>query len=528
MQQETSRTVEGGSSWLCLTDRTLTVVFASSVASAWLGSHKAEGFRLSVLVPELADAVLTSKKTDFPIRCSIGVSDETRRSIPLIIHRLDGLIQGFLCCEDARPTGAHPDFVGFDEVRYFAANQNGVLDSWALLGSLVPRAVHDLNNVFTGMLGHIAYLNAILPHDTAAFESLGAIEAGARKAGLMTRTLDVVVQNRDEPLLGMNDAGIALQQICLLLEGIAPPSVSVVSQIPSRPFIGCSLGAVVERIVLPFAIQCMHTVQRPSQIKVAIDELQPAPRLVGEEINPTLVPRYLQIVISASPSSAVTTGYHDSPNNSVASVDSESEYFTEQICEAMPSLAPFLLLCSKTIKEAGGVFSVDGSIEAGITGRIRLPFAPSCGIAENPSQLIIQTSRSNREEIAEILPRGTEHILVMDDEESIRDFIARSLQQLGYKVVSVASGRAAIAAFQSNEKGFDLVLLDMILPDISGSEVFAKIREIRPDAPVLVMSGYSPAGRVQGLLAAGRSSFIQKPFTVSELAFRIRACLDIR
>jgi CheY-like chemotaxis protein len=528
MQKETQRTVEGGSSWLCLTDRTLTVVFASSVASAWLGSHQAEGFRLSVLVPELADAVLGSKKSDFPIRCNIGLSDETRRSIPLIVHRLDGLIQGFLCFEEPRPTGGQSDFGSSDEVRYFSEDRSAELDSWAILGSLVPRGVHELNNMFTGIFGHIAYLKAILPPNSAAFESLAAIEVGARRAGLMTRALDMVGQHRDEPIAEEDDAGIALRQILSILEGIAPPSVSVVSRIPTRPFVGHSLGALIERVVLPFAIQCMHVVPRPSQLEVVIDELPPAVRLIGEALDQTSPQRYLQIVLSASPFAGGSTEYQSSVINSEVLADFESAYSGDEICEAMPSLVPFFLLCSKAIKEAGGAFSVNGSIKADITGRITLPFTPSGGMAESCYEVTNQLGHPNRDRTPEILPRGTEHILVMDDEESIRDVVVRSLQQLGYQVVSVASGREAIAAFQSNENRFDLVLLDMILPDVSGCEVFAKIREIKPDAPVLVMSGYSPAGRVQGLLAAGRSSFIQKPFTISELAFRVRACLDLR
>jgi CheY-like chemotaxis protein len=528
MQYETLSRVEGVSSWLCLTDLTLTVVFASSVASGWLGSHQAEGVRLSVLVPELADAVLRSKKSDFPIRCNIGLLDETRRSISLIIHRLDGPIQGFLCCEDLRSSGAQSDCGVFDEVRHFAEDRSEVLDSWAMLGSLVPRGVHDLNNVFTGMLGHIAYLKAILPSDSAAFDSLSAIELGARKAGLMTRAFDVVGQHRNKPIAETDDAGIALRQILTLLEGIAPPSVSVVSQIPTRPFIGHSLGALVERVVLPFAMQCMHAVPRPSRLELVIDELPPTVQVVGEALDHALLPRYLQIVVNGSPLQAKTTEYLGTVISPVASIDSESSYLADSICEAMQSLAPFFLLCSKAIKEVGGGFSVDGAIEVGMTGRFTLPFTPSGGIAANSSDVSARPGRPNVDRSPEVLPRGTEHILVMDDEESIRDVVVRSLQQLGYQVVSVGSGRAAIAAFQSNENRFDLVLLDMILPDVSGCEVFARIREIKPDAPVLVMSGYSPAGRVQSLLAAGRSSFIQKPFTVSELAFRVRTCLDLR
>jgi CheY-like chemotaxis protein len=504
------------------------VVFASPFASAWLGGHQAEGLRLSVLVPELADAVLRSKKIDFPIRCNIGFSNETRRSISLIVHRIDGPIQGFLCCENTIPNESESDFGGSDNASFFDQNQNAIFESWAILGSLVPKGVHELNNVFTGLFGHIAYLKATITPDSAAFESLSAIEMGARKAGLITRALDVVGKDREEPLAEISDAGIALGQISKLLEAIAPPSVSIVSQIPIRPFVGHSLGSVVERVVLPFAMQCMNAVQRPSQLELIIDELPPTALMIEEVSDQTSFPRSLQIVVSAYPLSVGSTESPRALKNGVTSTDCVGGDYIGSICEDIPSLAPFFLLCSKALKETGGVFCVDGSIELGITGRFTLPFTPSDAIDENCYQVRGQLGRPDWDRTTEILPRGAERILVMDDEESIRDVIVRSLQQLGYQVVSVASGCAAIAAFQSNEEGFDLVLLDMILPDVSGSEVFAKIREIRPDAPVLLMSGFSPAGRVQGLLAAGRSSFIQKPFTISELAFRVRACLDLR
>jgi DNA-binding response OmpR family regulator len=113
----------------------------------------------------------------------------------------------------------------------------------------------------------------------------------------------------------------------------------------------------------------------------------------------------------------------------------------------------------------------------------------------------------------------------MDDDRAVRDVVLLGLEQLGYTVTAVDSGEAAIAACQSGVP-FDLVLLDMVLPNVTGDKVFSEIRSIHPYMKILVMSGFSRAARVEELLNAGRSVFLQKPFTMEELGARVRECLD--
>ncbi len=120
---------------------------------------------------------------------------------------------------------------------------------------------------------------------------------------------------------------------------------------------------------------------------------------------------------------------------------------------------------------------------------------------------------------------GRERILVMDDDRAVRDVVALGLEQLGYSVTAVDSGEAAIAACQSGVP-FDLVLLDMVLPNVTGDKVFSEIRSIHPCMKILVMSGFSRATQVEELLNSGRSVFLQKPFTLEELGSRVRECLD--
>jgi DNA-binding response OmpR family regulator len=102
-----------------------------------------------------------------------------------------------------------------------------------------------------------------------------------------------------------------------------------------------------------------------------------------------------------------------------------------------------------------------------------------------------------------------------------------SLEHLGYHAVGAASGVEALEHFIDDLRAFDLVILDMLMPNLPGERVFRKLREIRADIRVLAMSGYTPIETVRSILAEPLVDFIQKPFTMEELSRRVRALLDL-
>ena len=122
--------------------------------------------------------------------------------------------------------------------------------------------------------------------------------------------------------------------------------------------------------------------------------------------------------------------------------------------------------------------------------------------------------------------RGTETILFMDDEEMITDVIEELFDRLGYKVLVAGSGKEAIAVYERNKGHIDLVILDMIMPDMNGSETYDTIKTIDPEVKVLLSSGYSLDGQATGILERGCNGFIQKPFKMKELSKKIRKILD--
>jgi len=119
---------------------------------------------------------------------------------------------------------------------------------------------------------------------------------------------------------------------------------------------------------------------------------------------------------------------------------------------------------------------------------------------------------------------GQEVVLLVDDESIVRDVGKAMLERLGYAVHVASAGAEAVERLQ--DLTVDLVILDLVMPDMGGGETFDRIREIRPEMRVLLSSGYSIDGKAREILARGCNGFIQKPFTMQQLSEKIRGVLE--
>jgi len=123
---------------------------------------------------------------------------------------------------------------------------------------------------------------------------------------------------------------------------------------------------------------------------------------------------------------------------------------------------------------------------------------------------------------ADGLIAGTETVLFVDDEEAIRDVGEELLQAMGYSVLLARDGKEAVELYEKNGDNIDIVLLDIVMPHMGGSEVYEKMKGINPNIKVLLLSGYSIDGEATDILDRGCDGFIQKPFTMKELSGKIR------
>lgn len=164
------------------------------------------------------------------------------------------------------------------------------------------------------------------------------------------------------------------------------------------------------------------------------------------------------------------------------------------------------------VKNHQGIINVYSEPGHGTTFTMYLPAAGSgVGAAEETKEEIV---------------RGEGMILLVDDEEMIREVGGRILEALGYRVLVAASGAEALEIYRERSGEIDLVILDMIMPGMLGGEAFDRLRRINPTVKVLLSSGYSMNGEARGILERGGAGFLQKPLDARALSRKVREILD--
>jgi len=173
-----------------------------------------------------------------------------------------------------------------------------------------------------------------------------------------------------------------------------------------------------------------------------------------------------------------------------------------------------------------------------------LGLASAYGIVKNHNGLIDVTSTAGEgstfniylplsEELPDVQPSmreslngGPESILLVDDEDLVRDVGKEMLESLGYHVVTADKGEDAVTLIKNNTVRFDLVILDMVMPGMDGGKTYDAILDLVPSVPVILASGYSINGTAEDIMKKGGRAFIQKPFDLNTLSTTVRNVLD--
>jgi two-component system cell cycle sensor histidine kinase/response regulator CckA len=132
----------------------------------------------------------------------------------------------------------------------------------------------------------------------------------------------------------------------------------------------------------------------------------------------------------------------------------------------------------------------------------------------------------HKEKVKEEFVEGKETVLLVDDEAMIIDVAERMLSKLGYKVFTARDGKEAIEVFKKYRNKIDVIILDMIMPNMGGGETFDRIKKMKPEIKVLLSSGYSINGQASEILNRGCNGFIQKPFNLQNLSQNLRSMLE--
>ena len=367
------------------------------------------------------------------------------------------------------------------------------------VGRLAGGIAHDFNNLLTAIIGYTEIvLTSLDPKDDRRADAEEIGRAAMRAADLTRQMLAFSRRQVLQPKI--IDLNTALSKVePMLRRVIGEDIVMTVTGKASNAFVRVDPGQV-EQVVMNLVVN-------------ARDAMPQGGRLTVETSDALLAPEDVIDQPDARPGVYVMLSVTDTGTGMPPEVRGRifEPYFTTKDVGKGTGLG--LSTAYGIVRQSDGHISVSSEIGLGTTFRIYLPRS------EAPEQREQQTG-------GERMPDGTEHILLVEDDPSVRRLSKELLTRLGYSVTEAASGRAGLALGSDDTRHFDLALCDVILGDMSGPAVAEALSALRPSIRVLYMSGYTDEAIVRtGVLEEGKP-FLQKPFTPMQLAKKIREVLD--
>ena len=383
------------------------------------------------------------------------------------------------------------------------------------VGLLAGGVAHEFNNLLMVIQGSAELALARLKPSHRLYKELSTIQRITTRAAALTRQL--LVFGRRQILQPQRlDLNLLVSEFARMLSRIIGEEIQL--QVNLAPKVGPILAdaSAVEQVLMNLALNARDAmpqggVLRLETAQVALDEAycrrHPEAR-VGE---------YVRLTVADS-----GVGMDEATREHLF-----EPFFTTK--EVGKGTGLGLAVAYGIVKQHGGFMEVESQPGQGSRFDVYLPVHRAA-------------VKGEAEMRAGVVPRGTETILLAEDEQLVREFAQTVLEGLGYKVLLAGDGTEAVEVFAANPKGIDLVILDAMMPKLSGQKACAAIMALRPDVPVLFITGYSAdlvgtewptdiaggdvAGNVSATMGEVRRPVLQKPFAIAELGRRVREALD--
>ncbi|GMT46787.1 MAG: hypothetical protein IEMM0007_0353 [bacterium] len=360
------------------------------------------------------------------------------------------------------------------------------------IGTLAGGIAHDFNNILTAVLGYAEVIKHKISKDDQIYKGIDIIEKSAQQgAALAGRILGITRKEKLE--LKVVDINAIIKETFDILNRSIPKEIKIelnlrdgIPPIKADP-------TQIQQVIMNLAINAKDAMPDGGTLRIETDR-------VGRENGAA------NGIASYSDGGFVKLAVSDTGagmNN-----DLQSKVFD-----------PFF-----TTKETGkgtglGLYIIH-SIVTNHGGYINLYSEPGRGTRFNMYFPVCRGGAKDTESFSEEELTGSGMILVIDDDQNIRELAKDMLETLGYTVITAANGMEGITLFRERKEEIAIVLLDMIMPGMSGAEVFQRLQSTDPDVKVILCSGYSHEGLagIKELLDSGVKGFVQKPFTRKTIA----------
>jgi PAS domain S-box-containing protein len=370
------------------------------------------------------------------------------------------------------------------------------------VGTLAGGIAHDFNNSLQGILGYTQILLLNLQEDKEAVSVLNKIKTVTRRAGELTEQL-LAYSRKVESKLRPVDLNQEVRQIENLLSRTIPKMIDIELHLSKDINIIKADATQLEQVITNIGIN-------------ARDAMPEGGKLTIETENVVLDEWYCKRHVGAVPGNYVMLSISD---NGVG-MDKEilehifEPFYTTKEMDRGTGLG--LAMVYGIVKSHGGYIMCYSEPGEGTIFRIYFP-----ALEMEPEPV-----RYRPEPVQKELVGGNETILVVDDEDAIREFAEKLLNKFGYTVITADNGEKALEIYQEKKASVSLVILDLIMPGMGGEKCLEAILQIDPSQRVIIASGYSVNGLVRETLERGAKGYIKKPYELEPFLNEVRNVLD--
>lgn len=368
------------------------------------------------------------------------------------------------------------------------------------LGTLAGGIAHDFNNILNAVTGNIQLAHADLPEGHPALVSLHEIERAAGRASDLVRQI-LSFSRPQEPKRKTVDLRAIVEEALSLLRASLPASIAIRTEMPAEALAVAADATQIHQVIMNLGTNAAHAMSDHG----GVFSLRLEPVTVDAGLAHTAADlgegRYARLTVSDS-----------GQGMDSATLERIFEpFFTTKSPGKGTGLG--LSVVHGIVKGHGGTIVAQSQPGAGSTFQLYLPLASSPD-AEIPTPA------------APTLRGHGQRVLYLDDEERLVFLARRTLDWLGYQTTAFTEPAPALEAFRARPGDFDLVITDLTMPGMLGSDFARAVLSLRPEIPVLLTTGYLPAGEEAALRRSGVRQILLKPVTIDELSRALHHALE--
>ena len=363
------------------------------------------------------------------------------------------------------------------------------------IGTLAGGIAHDFNNVLGAILGYVDLSRAMLPKDSPAIQNLDKAIHGINRATDLVGQILAFSRKKESKKEPLNLCSL-IEDSIKLLRPLLPSTITIKKQLQEDAHSLLADATNIHQIIMNLCTNAFHAMEQGGGILTVT--------LQNLDISPE--------------KSASTPGMTPGPHVCLSVSDTGSGISPEVIAKIFD---PYFTT-KKVGKGSGMGLSIIHTIVHNYNGTISVDSNPGKGTRFDVILPAIKWNNHILMKEPEEAPGGTEHILLVDDEEQVADMERSILEHLGYTVTVFTDSLKAYSAFQEKPTRYDMVITDQTMPVLTGIDLAQQMLKVRKDIPIVICTGFSSTLSKEKALELGVCGFAMKPLSIIDLARLIR------